>query len=155
MIEIELTKEELELLQEELTNSKNSRLKEIRSGIIILLVSIIAMLMLWFLAEQLPIANKLMAVALFGIALGAYKSYWWYMIASIKKLERDINNQLKIQDESTIKSYSMRTHNVKLLNGFRMNDFDIQQQHWKVGDKISYEYTPVDNFILNTRIVDK
>jgi hypothetical protein len=154
MKELELTNEELELLGEELENSKNGRLKEIRKGLLILLISTIATAVFWLLTEQLPIANKFMAITLFGIALGAYKTYWWYINASIKKLELDFQNRLKIQDESIIESYRKRTHTVKLLNGFRMNDFDIEQQNWKVGDKIAYEYTPTDKYIMNTRILD-
>ncbi|MEQ8712039.1 MAG: hypothetical protein RIC80_03430 [Cyclobacteriaceae bacterium] len=155
MRELELTTEEFELLSQELTNFQYGRLKEIRNGMLILLISAIGTVILWFLTEQLPIANKLMAITISGTVLGAYKSYWWYNNLSIKKLQQDIQHRIKFQDESTIKSYRKRTHTVKLSNGFRMNDFDIQQQNWKVGDNIVYEYTPTDKYILNTQILAK
>ncbi len=155
MRELELTKEELELLKDELIETKNLRSKEVKNGLLILSLSTVGAVAFWLLAEHFPIANKLLAIAFFGIALGPYKSYWWLMNKSIKLLEQDIHKKRKVQDESKIVAYRKRNHTVKLANGFRMNDFDIQHPNWKVGDNIAYEYTPTDKYVLNTQIIVK
>ena len=116
MIEIELTKEERELLNLELINSQTTRNKEIKKGILTLVVSILATISLWAFTDKIRFINNFIAIFLcFGL-FGAYKSIWWYRAKSVDKLASDIKNGIKLQDRSEIKSYSKQSHKVRLLN---------------------------------------
>lgn len=154
MRELPITNEELNLLREELNNSQKHRLKEIRTGLLILSATAVCAVVCWLLSEHFVIAGKLLAISLPVMAFGAYKTYWWYNLASIKKLDLDIRKGVKLQDEAMIKSHRKQSHRVKLSNGFKLHDYEIKQEHWKIGDKLIYEYTPNDLYILSTQIDD-
>jgi len=151
MTELKLSKEEKELVIENISHLKVYALETIKKGLLIFVSSLLLAILFWSFGNNSDISNKLIAAALFFSVYGIYMTLWWTKTWADKKLQTDLEVGKKIVDEAIIKHHSKPFRRVKLANGFKLEDFLIEGD-WSTGDRISYEYTPTAKLILRTKI---
>lgn len=155
MDEIILTTEEKKLLMDEMGKSRQSRKRNIKKGLIILLASLtIAILTGLIDRKGLPqqfsrLAGAATAISIFISAFGLLNIYYWFWTTKkeINKLDRDITIGKKVSGQLKIIGYNFISRNIKLENGVHIDRYNIGDS-CKKDDYLDIEYLPTSIYIL-------
>ena len=147
MDSMQLNNEDKEILNLELRNSANGRLRKIRTGILIIVIGLTSTL-IFYNSDFGRLSAPLTLISILAVVYGLFNTVSWYIFSkSIDKLKKDCDNGTKRSKELRISSYNFFTKRITLDNGLKIDSFEIREE-WKKGDLIYIEYLPTSNFIL-------
>ncbi len=159
MDKVELNKNELSILMEDLQECNSSYLTYLRYGNLIIIF-----LGAWGLAIHYTYGLTAKDYFFLPSVTFAIIILLYIYKKNVKRFEEDIENSEKISDESKIVKISKRNGKVKLENGFSMEKFEINSSitnktvettiKLDLGKKIKYEYLPKSKFILHSKICE-
>ena len=155
MDERTLTTDEKRLLEEETENSKQGRQRNIKKGLIIVLVSLTVALLTSMiersgLSQQVGrLIGAVTAISISVAVFGLLNLYYWFRTAkkSIDEFDMDIRSGNKLSGRLKITGYNYFSREIKLDNGVCIDRYNLGD-NWKKGDYLDIEYLPKSLYIL-------
>ncbi|EAZ79302.1 hypothetical protein [Algoriphagus machipongonensis] len=149
MKEVQLTDEEISILQQEINHAEDYRTKKLKEVTLMVIGGVILSATIFIFNKGLKFSQIIIPCAGLGLLMILISLIaWFFAYKPIKKMKNDLSNQTKLIGHSEIESINVFNRKITLVDGTKVWQMNQHQEKWKKGDLIIYSMTPSNEYIF-------